>query len=174
MRRLARRIFVLCSTVSLLLCVAACVLWVRSYWIYDRVDVGNRAWTFAVYPGRGRLRFELSDNTRPENFDFVVGNESVEWVWTPQPDSPSWHRSFFQDLRLFYGEVNSAGVRYFGMPLEAVVLPTAAPPIARLIAPTTASTTCPRCHCHACGYDLRASPERCPECGAPASSRSST
>src|SRR5687767_9569802 len=31
MRRLARRLFTLCSAVSLLLCVAAYVLWVRSY-----------------------------------------------------------------------------------------------------------------------------------------------
>ena len=31
MRRLARRLFTLCSAVSLLLCVAVCVLWVRSY-----------------------------------------------------------------------------------------------------------------------------------------------
>ena len=31
MRRLARHLFTLCSAVSLLLCVAACVLWLRSY-----------------------------------------------------------------------------------------------------------------------------------------------
>ena len=31
MRRLARRLLALCSALSLLLCVAVCVLWVRSY-----------------------------------------------------------------------------------------------------------------------------------------------
>src|SRR5688500_3518894 len=31
MRRLARWLFTLCSALSLLLCVAVCVLWVRSY-----------------------------------------------------------------------------------------------------------------------------------------------
>src|SRR5688500_13674928 len=36
MRRLARRLFMVCSAVSLLLCVAVCVLWVRSYSNWDR------------------------------------------------------------------------------------------------------------------------------------------
>ena len=35
MRRLARHLFTLCSAVSLLLCVAVCVLWVRSYYAAD-------------------------------------------------------------------------------------------------------------------------------------------
>src|SRR5687768_14703719 len=39
MRRLARRLFTLCSALSLLLCVAVCVLWVRSYWVADKLDV---------------------------------------------------------------------------------------------------------------------------------------
>src|SRR5688500_10563560 len=35
MRRVARHLFTLCSAVSLVLCVAVCVLWVRSYWVSD-------------------------------------------------------------------------------------------------------------------------------------------
>jgi hypothetical protein len=37
MRRLARHLFTLCSAVSLLLCVAVCVLWVRSCRVQDDV-----------------------------------------------------------------------------------------------------------------------------------------
>jgi hypothetical protein len=33
MRGLARHLFTLCSAVSLLLCIATCALWVRSYWV---------------------------------------------------------------------------------------------------------------------------------------------
>ena len=44
-----RRLFTLASAVSLVLCVAACVLWVRSYW------VGTRATYLSADPGRGRL-----------------------------------------------------------------------------------------------------------------------
>jgi colicin import membrane protein len=35
MRRLLRNAFTICSAISLVLCVAVCVLWVRSYWVTD-------------------------------------------------------------------------------------------------------------------------------------------
>ena len=35
MRRFARRLFTLCSTVSLLLCVATGAVWARSWWAVD-------------------------------------------------------------------------------------------------------------------------------------------
>src|SRR5687767_2734807 len=41
MRCLARRLFTLCSGLSLLLCVAVCVVWVRSYWATDFVWRGE-------------------------------------------------------------------------------------------------------------------------------------
>lgn len=48
MTRLAPRLFTLCSALSLLLCVAVCVLWVRSYvafeaflWTYSDCDEGS-------------------------------------------------------------------------------------------------------------------------------------
>jgi hypothetical protein len=34
-----RRLFTLVSAVSLLLCVATCVLWVRSYWAGDKLTL---------------------------------------------------------------------------------------------------------------------------------------
>src|SRR5688572_16943917 len=37
-RRIARHLFTLLAAVSLVLCVAVCVLWVRSRWIGDRVE----------------------------------------------------------------------------------------------------------------------------------------
>src|SRR5688500_602880 len=44
MRRLARRLFMPCSVVSLLLCVAVCVLWVRSYWAWDGIVWASSPW----------------------------------------------------------------------------------------------------------------------------------
>src|SRR5687768_902948 len=50
MRRLAQRLFTLCSAASLLLCVGVCVLWVRSlHWVDFAVvsvhDREVRVWT---------------------------------------------------------------------------------------------------------------------------------
>src|SRR5687767_2128357 len=74
MRRLARRVFTLCSAVSLLLCVAVSVLWVRSYWTTDfvfrtTVDERGRAtgshsvasWRGSVWLRLGRLDAPSSD-----------------------------------------------------------------------------------------------------------------
>jgi hypothetical protein len=44
-KRLARHLFTFCSVVSLVLCVAVCVLWVRSYWAADNLfRRGQTSW----------------------------------------------------------------------------------------------------------------------------------
>ena len=61
-----------------------------------------------------------------------------------------------------------------GVPLWLIVAVTAALPACRAVAFLRAvwSKRHRQGHCHRCGYDLRATPERCPECGAaPAPSR---
>jgi hypothetical protein len=58
MRRTARRLFTLCSAASLLLCVAVCVLWARSYWVVDMAQ------HVAVRDSRTRLISVRSDTGR--------------------------------------------------------------------------------------------------------------
>ena len=47
MKRLARRLFMLCSALSLVLCVAVFVLWVRSYSLAHAVSVRRSVWPSA-------------------------------------------------------------------------------------------------------------------------------
>src|SRR5687767_769969 len=57
MRRLARILVTALTALSLLLCVAACVLWVRSHTSFDRFTA-ERASTYAVYSRDGSLILE--------------------------------------------------------------------------------------------------------------------
>src|SRR5688500_108199 len=55
MRRPARRLFTLCSAVSLLLCVAVCVLWARSYFVRDVIEYDAPTRWDEVISARGRV-----------------------------------------------------------------------------------------------------------------------
>ena len=48
-----RRLFNILSAVSLLVCVMTAVLWVRSYWVADKIQINRPAWReVATYKGR--------------------------------------------------------------------------------------------------------------------------
>ncbi len=61
MRRLARHAFTILSAISLLLCVAVCVLWIGSYWWtatinrYSRDYDGDALLTLQASAARGRV-----------------------------------------------------------------------------------------------------------------------
>ena len=46
---MTRRLLNLLTVLSLLLCVAACVLWVRSYWIPDRTQILSMPRFFLIF-----------------------------------------------------------------------------------------------------------------------------
>src|SRR4051794_25136909 len=74
MGRLARHLFTLCSAVSLLLCVAVCALWVRSYHLADSVGHSGLSFgdvDFIVISVRGQLGGRWSPDTKMD--------EVVEW-----------------------------------------------------------------------------------------------
>jgi hypothetical protein len=54
---------------------------------------------------------------------------------------------------------------YLGVPVPLVIVATAALPLARLARRLWPRRPAPDGICHDCGYDLRATPDRCPECG---------
>ena len=172
------RLLTLLALLSLMLCVGAVVLWVRSCWVSDALLWAN---------GSGER-----------------GAQAVSGTWalvtTNVPRSPAtlrWNRFDSRDLsvwddgpplslpnRLGFGyryRVFPTATMRLRDPDPAVVLPPvvvtrtvlvplwlvavlfALLPTARLyrrIRPKYAAG-----HCPACGYDLRASPGRCPECG---------
>ena len=195
---LARRLFTICSAASLLLCVAVFGLWVRSYWIRDEVEWATFDDTrlvpmqrdYQLRSARGTLMAALVTQTGIRSFN--VAGEAEPWqppretgvyLWRSRIDeSPVAGRGYinhvFQDrqglTRSGDGRLNSDTTRTSA----AVSAPTwvaLLPPVASLLILAAVTRRRRRARrlglCVHCGYDLRATPGRCPECGTPASTQ---
>ena len=171
-----RRLLTIASALSLVLCVASVGLWVRSYRHHDMVIVrhlelqpgGDQVGTFwsisfrasVVYFGHGRGAFStnaaggihlISDRVTPSPWDSGFNTGNVKW----------------QFLRLAWVDDTRGRdyTRFLTIPTWLLVCLFAAPPIAwasrwRELRKRTAKGLCLQC-----GYDLRATHGRCPECG---------
>jgi hypothetical protein len=171
-----RRLVTLAAAVSLVLCIATVTLCVRSYSLFDRVSREDRAGVETeLYSVSGRVvlsHFNGSDGDKPK----------AEWtVESVQPTSPMgralyasfvshpqerwWCRSGFDAyLRV------SAGI---GRTVAEITVPHwflaflwAVLPAQHLRAIFRSRRLREHALCSNCGYDLRATPDRCPECGA--------
>jgi hypothetical protein len=194
-----RRLLNVLTGLSLLLCVAACVLWVRSYRATDYVgwqsvapDGINMERTFFVVSLRGRVHVQRDDQWFPA----FTPAELADLARFAGPDRPrpGWRwgsRASRAPSRLtgsgFSFERTNAPLRYalaggrqqawmrgylLSVPYWFLALATATLPGWRGIAGRRRRRREKRLRhglCLACGYDLRAPPGRCPECGTNAS-----
>ena len=143
-----RRLFALLSALSLLLCVAVGVMWVRSYWASDTWGPIGRHWVSS----NGGLH--LWGYTDPEERDWqFLGFESFlsRRSYSPmrRKTIPYWFPFLVTGLLPAAYAIRTLGFRRTRMNRQAGGL------------------------CPSCGYDLRATPGRCPECGTLAAARPS-
>jgi hypothetical protein len=173
-RRHSRILLNTLTVLSMLLCLATVALWVRNYRVGDDVSV----WRTAAETDREwqmvwctQLQF-LHGETRIDIYGsrYWAGSPSgrawfvLDGFREPSP-YPSWLGfRHYRDRRWEGGKLYFA--RWMlAVPCWSIALLTAALPLVRAFRWWRRGTR-PRGVCRACGYDLRATPDRCPECGA--------
>ena len=190
-----RKFFNLLSALSLLLCAATVVLWVRSYNVSDIVRRDFRRISINTQSGHsvelrsagGGLTVTTAayHNSDPDLrlWRTPLISAEVSWAWTadekpiypqlvPTGLSRSWSNAGFAWMEcsfrtswfIAYDE-QSALVPYWFVAMGATVIP-----LLRLSRVLTSRRQFARRRgerCRLCGYDLRATPDRCPECGTP-------
>jgi hypothetical protein len=177
MRRLARHLFTLCSAVSLVLCVAVCVLWVRSYVTFDSYarygytptsGTAGRSWWWVVESIRGTLAIGGSEQPSElfvwrSNLEFHQGRGNIGFR-TPDPNRLAPLVGF--ERRADAVDATTT-IRSWSLviPTWALAAITALLPASYAVGVARRRRRDRAGFCRRCGYDLRASPDRCPECG---------
>jgi len=174
-----RWLFSFAAALSLLLCVATIALWLRSHRIVDEIhyashDESNLArFESGIWSGRGTLMwFRCAPG--PANSNYTPT--------TPLGPSYRWHEPWEAgDVRskIRHGGVLRVGFGHWRDPIAADFDPTqivalphylfvfifAVLPAARMITLRRERRRRRAGLCPSCGYDLRGTPDRCPECG---------
>ncbi|MBC7784896.1 MAG: hypothetical protein H7144_13745 [Burkholderiales bacterium] len=186
--------FNIATIISALFCLAAAALWVRSYWITDFVcyerfnapyasiappvagdtspsfpGAGTRFGPLAIYcmslqTEPGNIRLTSSEQITPHgggglnysSWELISGHWGGNYGNTVH-----WDRlGFLFVTSYWYGKRISwdFGVPYWFMVMLGLIAPV------RWISTRRHRQYVPG-HCRSCGYDLRATPTRCPECG---------
>jgi hypothetical protein len=175
-----RRALVLLAVISLLMCAFCVTLGVRSVWKHDRIQVRVAGRPYALNSRAGGMSFwGGSDNESefsPGWFTFEGDVYSLQ-PWEsdgPGPVSSKWDAAGFGYVRGWYPRYwSSAGKARYHM----LIVPAWAAAILTALLPAWAfprqwrgwrgRRRTARGQCYVCGYDVRNSPDRCPECGTP-------
>jgi hypothetical protein len=151
-----RRLFNVLAGVSLVMCVATVTLWVRSYYRSDRAEwITGRGQMYAVESEAGAIYVPLYNaGSRWDHWNISLSS------YTLGPDE-GWQntRAAWAGITVFKsGEANILTLSYWLLMALGILFCAVSWRSARAIDPNFD-------HCKRCGCDLRATPDRCPECG---------
>jgi hypothetical protein len=174
------------AAMSLILGIATVAFWVRGYWIADSFKY---TWSSSItdsyamkWPPQYKLRNAFVGLSSSKGVAMILGDASGGYVRTyPMglvhqkirhgntfwpPNQTVWnHLGFWAGSDTAHGGGNSGEIHNFFLiiPFWLVLLLAAAMPLRWVY--IYRRDRHPRGFCTKCGYDLRATPDRCPECG---------
>jgi hypothetical protein len=180
MRRLLRSIFNALTVLSLILSMGIVVVWVRSYYVADYVtqiraktpDVTDSS---AIRVGRGGvlIAFGQSEDAK-RGISRTETPQRWHWLQLPNPRYPDVRSErSFGHFGLRWGKLTDVMIYLAGW---WAVVPLWMPATLLILVPAIRITAWVQRrwrirkrrllgHCLVCGYDLRETPEMCPECG---------
>jgi hypothetical protein len=189
MRRFLRGIIFTSAGLSLLLCLATCVEWARSYWAEDGLGFDHTDGAiYDVYFDNSLMYFDMIGTfphekywvhpwQRPPTWDLYneqITQETALRVWNFCGVEYARSKAYIAKPRC--NNLASNSVTLYPILCDSLWIPYWLPAVFFLILPLL--TFVPglvvrlrlrrrrqRGLCLNCGYDLRATPDRCPECG---------
>jgi len=173
------------------------VFWIRGHFVVDGVASFPAALgpapvevkTWSVVSAMGDVRLDRTRLTVPvlNTIDSAAWDtrrakmpSGLRWYSTPVPRDAEqssgflWTHDIGNRLTSWSTAQVSVDELRFGLPWWLVAVATAALPAARGVIYLRRRRLPKLGRCAACGYDLRATPNRCPECGKPVVSKAGT
>jgi hypothetical protein len=186
MGRVVRHIFTVLAGLSLLLSLVTVVFWIRSYWrhdsweqdgpaFYDEQGLFEKDVRIISAGGQGIFSWGRADFTvigGDGRWEHDTDNGTGFYDPTVKADYPllatagiyiKWHCELFLDAIPFDSQIHTIAVRDWLLIVVFLILPiieTRRINVRRKIKYRQTHNLCMKC-----GYDLRATPDRCPECG---------
>jgi hypothetical protein len=184
MKRFRRWLWNGLAALSLLLCLVTAVVWIRSYWFEDGLSwhdgndlpVAYEDWR-NILCSCGGIQIE-HEHFEWHNgfFGYLITGHTFDRYDRQQHGYPYWIILFqwappTTDLRIkgfefvyLHDEYNR--IQSVTFPLAMIFLAAIVPPVIWMRREAKRRRQSNATFCASCGYDLRASPNRCPECGA--------
>jgi hypothetical protein len=182
---MAHRLFNLLSAMSLLLFAAVVALWTRSYWVTDGSGWNWEQTPISLWSDKGRLGVDNGPQVTAAVFAhdlWLVKEDEFNLLGRPLliriSGSEDAHSKKLEEgvrqhrLNEMHANIASLGPLPIVPALWSYSIPHAVPagfagilPLWSLIKWRRRAKLYAPGLCRACGYDLRATPGRCPECG---------
>lgn len=171
-RDMRRRIFTIVSAVPLLLSAAMAAFWVRSHVASESCYWRREMWELSLSASQGRIAFYWGEPSNDEGSSYRVGFGHARTrppagfdLYLPAGVGTNWPVFDGGGFALVGGQWD--GLRHWSLvvPCWFLVVAFAFLPSVRWFWAIRATRARASGQCLRCGYDLRATPDRCPECG---------